>query len=145
MKANIIIYQCGQPRDHMFYSYIGPYALNRKVTSEIHDLQYGSIYDEPYAAWIIMTDKRDDLIGFCAIFEKEKEIFFDNFYIVENYRRQGFARELFRFRMNMAKSIANGKKIKGITQSEIQYRIYNDNGFKLASKRGKYYWMVLEG
>jgi len=143
--SNMLIYRAGQPRDNAFYGYIGPYALNREVTKELHDPQYGSIYDEPYATWFILVGKHDETLGFCAMFEKEKEIFFDNCYVPKEHRGKGYGKKLFETRLNMAKSIANGRKIKGITMNEIQHKIYEDYGFRTASKRGKYYWMVLEG
>lgn len=145
VKFNTIIYSANQPRDSKFYSAIGPYALSKEVTIEMHDLQYGSLYDMPYANWIILTDNKDDTIGFCAMFEKEKEIFFDNCYVDPKHRGKGYGKELFKIRMNMAKSKANGRKIKGITMNDIQYNIYLKNGFILKSKRGKYYWMEMEG
>lgn len=142
---NTLIYRAGESRDNAFYGYIGPYALNREVTREMHDPQYGAIYDEPYATWFILTGNRGELYGFCAMFEKEKEIFFDNCYVVKEFRGKGYGKKLFEIRLNMAKSIADGRKIKGITMNEIQYNIYLENGFRLASKRGKYYWMEMEG
>lgn len=144
MKTNVLVYRAEHERDNRFYGYIGPYALNREVTAELHDTKYGCMYDESYATWIILLDKKENLLGFCAMFEKEKEIFFDHFYILKEHRGKGLGKELFQTRLNMAKSIAEGRKIRGVTMNEIQYNVYLKYGFELASKRGKYYWMIME-
>lgn len=145
MNIFIKVYENGV-RDEQFYSFIGPFALNRKVTEEMHDFQYGGIYDEPYATWFIALDEAGTLLGFATLFEKPKpnEIFLDNCYVLEEYRKQGIGGKLFAARQEYAENIQNGRKIKGITKNEIQYRLYLKHGYKLSSKRGKYYWMVKE-
>jgi GNAT superfamily N-acetyltransferase len=139
----IYVYEKGQ-RDKEFYNYIGPFALNHRLSVEMHDKQYGSIYDEPFAIWFIATSDNGQLLGFCTLFEKEKELLFDNCYVLEQYRNNGIGQFLFTSRLNLAKNIQKGRKIKGITKNEIQLNIYLKNGFRIASKRGKYYWLVLE-
>lgn len=140
---NIEIYEKGF-RDSRFYSLIGPLALNRSMIEEMHDKQYGPIYDEPYAIWFIAYNStEEDLLGFCALFDKEKEIFFDNTYVLKQYRGHGIGKKLFKARLVRAKFIQGDRKIKGITKNEIQKDIYLKNGFRQASKRGKYYWMEL--
>nr|MDD5486722.1 hypothetical protein [Dehalococcoidales bacterium] len=69
----VMIFKAGEPRDDKFYQYIGPFALNRAVTKELHDPQYGAIYDEPYGTWFVMTDQQENVIGLCAMFEKRSE------------------------------------------------------------------------
>lgn len=128
-----------------FYAYIGPYALNRSVTKEMHDPMYGQIYDEPHAVWFVDTTDTGDLRGFCALFDGDKEIFLDNCYVVPGYRGQGVGRSLFATRLDYARGIAGGRRIRGITMNDTQYRIYLAHGFTLASKRGRYYWMQLGG
>lgn len=131
-------------RDAEFYNYIGPFALNRRVTEEMHDKQYGPIYDEPYAIWFIATKDNSELLGFCTLFDKEKEIFFDNCYVLPEYRGQGIGQKLFTERLNYAKSIQGKRKIKAITMNIVQAHIYEKNGFRLSSKRGKYFWFELK-
>lgn len=130
-------------RDAEFYSYVGPFALNRKVTDEMHDKQYGPIYDEPYAVWFVATEANGELLGFCALFDKEKEIFLDNCYVVKEHRGKGIGQKLFVARLERAKKIQGKRKIKGITMNEAQAHIYQKNGFRLASKRGRYFWFEL--
>lgn len=127
-----------------FYAHIGPYALNRSVTKEMHDPMYGHIYDEPHAIWFVAINDSGELLGFCTLFEREKDLFLDNCYVVPGHRRNGVGRALFAARLEYAKRIANHKPIKGITMNESQYRIYLEQGFTLTSKRGKYYWLSLE-
>lgn len=127
-----------------FYAYVGPVALNRAATKELHDPQYGQIYDEPYATWFVAVDEADALLGFCALFDREKELFLDNCYVVPQHRRQGVGKALFAARLEYAKRIGNHRPIKGITMNEAQYRIYLAHGFTLSSKRGRYYWLKLE-
>jgi GNAT superfamily N-acetyltransferase len=137
----ILTYEKGF-RDLVFYGHIGPYALNRSVTGELHDQQYGSIYDEPErAVWFIAVNNRDELLGFCTLFDREKDLFFDNTYVIPAHRRNGIGEKLFKARLEYAKGGQNGRKIKGITQNEIQRDIYTKHGFQQASKRGRYYWM----
>lgn len=138
----VIVYEDGY-RDQKFYGYIGPFALDRNITKEMHDPQYGAIYDEDYAIWFILVDDKDKLLGFATLFDKEKEVFFDNCCVPKEQRGKGYGSYLFEYRLNYAKSIAGKRKIKGITKNDIQQHIYIKNGFKLASKRGKYYWMEL--
>lgn len=142
----IKVYEPGY-RDARFYSWVGPFALDRRVTEELHDMQYGSIYDEPYATWFIGVDEETgDLIGFAALYEKTKpnEIFLDNCYILPQYRGKGYGKQLFAARMRHAERIQGKRKIKAITKNEIQYGIYLKHGMQLSSKRGKYYWVVKE-
>lgn len=141
----IKVYEKGQ-RDNEFYGYVGPFAMNRTVTEEMHDLQYGSIYDEPYATWFIALDDDGKLLGFAAVFEKPKpnEVFLDNCYILPEHRGKGIGQELFKHRQEYAESIQGKRKIKAITKNDVQYHIYLKNGFVLTSKRGKYYWVVKE-
>lgn len=139
----IITYEKGH-RDIAFYNYIGPLALNRNMITEMHDKQYGPIYDESYAIWFIALDDNDKLLGFCTLFDKEKEIFFDNCYVLPEYRFKGFGRALFAARLERARLIQGNRKIKAITKNEIQASRYLKNGFRQTSKRGKYYWMELE-
>lgn len=138
----IKVYEKGQ-RDQAFYAYVGPYALSREVTKEMHDPQYGQIYDEPYAVWFLATEN-GKLLGFCALYDKPKEVFFDNCYVVKDHRGQGIGKALFAARLEYSGRIAAGRKIKGVTMNPVQYEIYLKYGFKLASKRGKYYWMEME-
>lgn len=140
---NIRVFDKGD-RPAEFYAYIGPYALNRAATKELHDPMYGSLYDETYAIWFVATGDDGTLLGFCALFDREKELFLDNCYVVPEYRRNGVGRALFAARMEYAKRIFNRRPIKGITMNESQYRIYLEHGFVLTSKRGKYYWLKWE-
>lgn len=138
----VIVYEKGV-RDSRFYQYVGPFALSREVTKEMHDPQYGAIYDEEYAIWFILVNDDNELLGFASLFDKEKEIFLDNCYIPHKHRGNGYGGYLFEYRLNYAKGIAGKRKIKGITKNDVQYHVYIKNGFTLASKRGKYYWMEL--
>jgi GNAT superfamily N-acetyltransferase len=140
--VRIIVYEKGN-RDARFYRYIGPLALDRKVTAEMHDKQYGPIYDEPYAVWFMAIDDHGALLGFCTLFDKEKEVFLDNCYVLPAHRGKGIGQRLFAERLNRAKAIQGRRKIRGITMNEAQAHIYSKFGFRLASKRGKYYWLEL--
>lgn len=139
---DIKIYEEGV-RDPAFYAAIGPFALNRNVTKELHDFQYGGLYDEDYATWFLAYEGKM-LLGFCSIFIKEKELFFDNCYVLKAHRGNGIGKALFARRMEYARDIQQGRRLRGITKDEIQYHLYCAHGFKLASKRGKYYWLTKE-
>lgn len=139
---NIRVFEKGE-RPPEFYAHVGPFALNRSATKELHDPMYGSLYDEPYAIWFMATDDAGGLLGFCALFDREKELFLDNCYVVPQHRRQGVGKALFAARLEYAKRISGHRPIKGITMNEAQYRIYLAHGFTLTSKRGKYYWLKL--
>ena len=143
MSVKVKVYEKGN-RDAGFYGYIGPFALNRRVTEEMHDKQYGPIYDEPsYATWLIATKNNGELLGFCTLFDKEKEVFLDNCYVVREHRGKGVGQKLFVKRLELAKQIQGQRKIKGITMNEAQAHIYQKYGFHLASKRGRYFWLEL--
>lgn len=136
----IKVYEKGK-RDKDFYGWIGPFALNRTVSDEIHDRKYESVYDEPdRATWFIGLDG-DELVGFCAIYESQNQVYLDNSYILPEFRGNGYGKELFAFRLEFALEIAAGRPIKGITMSPKQYKIYLQNGFVETSKRGRYWWM----
>ncbi len=131
-------------RDWEFYLRIAPFALDRNVTKELHDLKYGGIYDEDYATWFVAISENQETLGFAALFEKKKEIYLDHCFVSKENRGKGIGKKLFAKRLDVAKSIADGRPIKGITMNPVQYEIYLKHGFRLASKRGKYYWMVMD-
>ncbi len=138
----IVIYEKGH-RDANFYRYIGPLALSRGVTQEMHDKQYGPLYDEPYAIWFVAFDDHSEFLGCCTLFDKEKEIFLDNCYVLPKHRGKGIGQQLFAERLRRARDLQGHRKIRGITMNEAQAHIYQKFGFRVASKRGKYYWMEL--
>ena len=131
-------------RDSEFYSRIGPYSLDKGVVGELHDTKWGGMYDAPYATWFIAVGKQGETLGFAALFNKEKELFLDHNYVIPECRGQGIGKKLFETRLEFAKGIKGNKKIKGITMNPLQYNTYIKLGFALASKRGKYYWMVMD-
>ncbi len=141
-----VIYHSGD-RDIRFYQWLGPYALDRAVSDEIHDRRYETLYDEPdTATWLfVLSDGHErELMGFCAIYEKPKEIYLDNSYVIPEYRGKGVGTKMFEKRLEMALQLGQGKPIKAITKSECQFAIYQKFGFELASKRGRYWWVKLE-
>jgi len=138
----IKIYEKGK-RDSLFYKLIGPIALQKNIASEMHDLQYGGIYDDPdNAVWFFALEGKT-LLRFCSLFDREKELFFDNCYVIPEHRNKRIGIKLFTARLDYTKSIQGNRHIKGITKNEIQYRIYLKYGFELASKKGKYYWLKM--
>jgi len=139
-----VLYQKGQ-RDKKFYEWLGPYALDRSVSDEIHDRKYESIYDEPnIGTWVLAIAEDNKVMGFCAIYEKPKEVYLDNSYVDKVYRNKGIGKALFEKRLGIAKELSGGRPIKGITKSECQYKIYLKYGFVLTSKRGRYWWVKLD-
>jgi len=140
----LVIYQKGK-RDGRFYEWLGPYALDRSVSDEIHDRKYESLYDEPdIGTWVFAINEDKAVMGFCAIYEKPKEIYLDNSYVDKAFRNVGVGNKMFEKRLEIAKELSNGRPIKGITKSECQYKIYLKHGFTLASKRGRYWWVKLD-
>lgn len=136
----IITYQPGE-RDDAFYRHIGPLALSRNVTGEMHDQQYGSLYDEPYATWLLAFADDGQFIGCAAIFNKPKEVFLDHCYVLPTLRGIGIGKRLFAARLEVARALADQRPIRGITMNPCQRHIYELHGFTVRSQRGKYSWM----
>lgn len=138
--VEIITFDKGH-RDSRFYNFVGKLALDRNVTKELHDIQYGSVYDEIDTATWLLASIDNVIVGCCAFYDRGKYYLLDNTYVLKQFRGLGIGSLLFSKRFELARSF--NKTLKVITKNPIQAHIYEKYGFQLTSKRGKYLWYSL--
>jgi GNAT superfamily N-acetyltransferase len=111
---------------------MGKYFAHRKYAFEMGGWQF---YTKDDAIWFVLMQE-NNVIGFCSIIQEKTHLYFDNFYILKEYRSNGYSKDLFDARLTFAKSLK--KEIRVITDNPIQMERYKNYGFKENGKRGKY-------
>jgi GNAT superfamily N-acetyltransferase len=129
MERNIITYK---NHEGDFYEKMGPFFANRKYAFEMGMWQF---YTKDNAVWFVMYQK-NVVIGFCSIIIEKTHLFFDNSYIVKEYRGKGYYSELFKVRYEYAKEM--NKEIRLICDNESQIKRYTNYGFEHYGFRGRY-------
>lgn len=127
-----------------FYGHLGRYFVDRKILDEMDE----PFYNEKGSVWFVGFDENRNVIGFCTLFENRRSnrsyksegyIYFDNFYIVPEYRKNGYSKELFSFRMDYVEKHYKDKIIEAITRDERQLKNYISHGFEDTGRRGRYH------
>lgn len=122
-----------------FYSTMGRFFAYRDYAKEMGGWQF---YNQDNSTWFLAYTKKNELIGFCAMFNENTHVFLDNFYILPEHRGKGYSKELFDTRLKAAKRI--GKDIRAIADNEIQMKNYERNGFVHYGDRGRYKKYVIK-
>lgn len=115
-----------------FYGMMGQYFAHRKYAKEMGGWQF---YNEDDSTWFVLLID-GEVAGFCSAFLRSTHVFWDNFYILEHYRGQGFSRVLSKARLEH--SLKQGKEIRTITDNERQMHNYERMGLKPYGKKGRY-------
>lgn len=136
MGIEIIIHET---QDDIFYSKMGYFFANRKFAQEFGGWQF---YTKEDAVWFVAY-LNGNVVGFNSIIIEKKYIFFDNFYILKDYRGKGLSNKLHHLRMDYAKKIK--KEIRLICDNPIQIKRYTKENFNHYGFRGRYHKFKYNG
>ena len=115
-----------------FYAEMGEFFANRSYAKEFGGWQF---YNEPNSVWFISYIS-DQIVGFCAVFNRKTHIFWDNFYILKDYRGLGISTLMIKKRFLYCQKFK--KEIRSITDNPIQMKNYKKIGMVEYGKRGRY-------
>lgn len=123
-----------------FFALMGEFFAFRHYAQEMGGWQF---YTKPGSVWFVAYDPYSLKVqGFCSIIQERTHIYFDNMYVLKEYRGQGISRLLFDARMQYAPLMK--QEIRVITDNPIQLRRYRESGFLENGKRGRYTKFKLE-
>lgn len=115
-----------------FWSLMGRYFAFRDYAHEMGGWQF---YTKHGSVWFVLTDGKT-VAGFCSIIQERNHIYFDNFFVLKEYRNQGLSRQLWDARMAYAKTMR--QEIRVISDNPIQIARYKREGFCFYGMRGHY-------
>ena len=116
-----------------FWATMGRYFAFRDYAHEMGGWQF---YTKAGSVWFVLR-RGDDVLGFCSIIQERNHIYFDNFYMLKEYRGQRLSRLLWDARMAYARQMK--QEIRVISDNPIQLRRYEREGFTFYGMRGHYY------
>lgn len=131
------IFEANQ-QEATFYGMMGQYFAHRKYAAEMGGWQF---YNEDNSTWFVLLVD-GEVAGFCSEFVRSTHVFWDNFYILERYRGQGFSGVLSKARLEH--SLKHGKEIRTITDNQRQMNNYAKMGLQSYGKKGRYTKFKLE-
>lgn len=115
-----------------FWCLMGRYFAFRDYAHEMGGWQF---YTKHGSVWFVLTDGKT-VAGFCSIIQERNHIYFDNFFVLKEYRNQGLSRQLWDARMAYAKTMR--QEIRVISDNPIQIARYKREGFLYYGMRGRY-------
>lgn len=115
-----------------FFEKMGKFFAFRTYANEMGGWQF---YTKEGSIWFILVDD-DKILGFCSIIQEKGYIYFDNFYMLKEYRGKGLSKLLWKERMKVARAMK--QEIRVISDKEIQFRRYEREGFEFYGMRGHY-------
>lgn len=115
-----------------FFAVMGKYFAFRDYAHEMGGWQF---YTKKGSVWFVLK-QNCNVIGFCSIIQERNHIYFDNFYILAEYRGQGLSRILWDTRMKYALTMK--QEIRVISDNPIQIKRYEEEGFSFYGMRGRY-------
>ncbi len=116
-----------------FWCKMGKFFAYRKYAKEMGGWQF---YTKDKSVWFV-SFLDGEIIGFNAIIHEKTHSYFDNFYVLPEFRGKGLSTPLFNMRLNYAISLK--REIRVITDNPIQIKRYTDNNFIHYGMRGKYH------
>lgn len=117
-----------------FFQRMGKFFAFRDYAHEMGGWQF---YTKPGSIWLVAMDANlMKVLGFCSIIQERNHIFFDNMYVLKEYRGRGISRKLFDQRMIEAEKLH--QEIRVITDNPIQLKRYREAGFEEYGMRGRY-------
>ncbi|MDR2064847.1 MAG: GNAT family N-acetyltransferase [Prevotellaceae bacterium] len=123
--------------DKRLYELIAPYAMNRSIVAMFDG--YPILTDENYC-WFIVFDN-ENLAGFSAIRQTQKDVEFTYDYVIPDYRQKGIHKKLISERIKWCKK--NGiKHIKADCTNECLPH-YLKAGFKIIKAFTKWHRVEL--
>lgn len=128
---DIIIYEQEQQKKS-FYSIMGYYFASLDIKRELES----QLYNKDNSTWFLAYEGVE-LVGFCSIFEEKNKIYFDNFYIIDDFRNKGYGSLLFDAMIKYCREKYT-KKIEAIASNEKAVGLFEKYNFECAGNRGKY-------
>ena len=121
-----------------FWSVMGKYFAFRDWAHEMGGWQF---YSKPGSKWFVLlrktnTGNGNTVAGFCSIINERTHNYFDNFYVMPEYRGAGLSRILWDERWAKANSLE--REIRVISDNPIQIRRYESYGMEFYGMRGRY-------
>lgn len=115
-----------------FWQKMGRYFAHRSYAQEMGGWQF---YTKPGSVWFVLT-VANEVRGFCAAIREKSYWYFDNFYVLPEYRNRGYATLLHRARWHYIQP--TGEEVRVISNNAFQIRQYQHQGFVFTGMRGRY-------
>lgn len=116
-----------------FFTRMGKFFAFRIYAQEMGGWQF---YTKPGSVWFVAINETNEVMGFCSIIQEKNHVYFDNMYVLREFRGNGVSRLLFDARLEYAKTMK--QQIRVITDTPIQVRRYRECGFEEYGMRGRY-------
>lgn len=113
-------------KNENFYNIMGKHFASKSFIKEL-DCQ---LYDNN-CEWYMFFDEKQ-LLGFASLENKNNYYYLDNFYVFQECRNKGIAKEILK---EILKDYTN---IKLISRNEYAIKIFKKYGFKEYGKNGRY-------
>lgn len=131
-KINQYILNIYDNHEDDFWSVMGKYFAFRDWAHEMGNWQF---YSKPESAWFVLL-KENLVIGFCSIIHEKTHNYFDNFYMMPDYRGLGLSKYLWDYRWQYATNLH--REIRVISDNPIQFKRYEACGMEYYGMRGHY-------
>jgi len=129
MESRIVVYK---NHEDDFFEKMGEFFAFRKYAHEMGGWQF---YTKDGSIWIVLF-VNNKVAGFCSIIQEKNHLYFDNFFMLKEFRGLGLSSELFKKRLDIALSM--NQEIRVITDNPIQMKRYSKFGFEHYGNRGRY-------
>lgn len=128
------IYTLNIYEDHEddFWSVMGKYFAFRDWAHEMGNWQF---YSKPGSVWFVLTESCG-VTGFCSIINERTHNYFDNFYVMPEYRGKRLSRILWDERWKKANDLK--REIRVISDNPVQIKRYEECGMEFYGMRGRY-------
>lgn len=119
-------------QDRAFYADMGHFFANRTYAAEMGGWQF---YTKPGSIWFVAYIG-GDVVGFCSAILEKTHWFYDNFYVLPQFRGIGIASKLHELRNNEIMPMM--KEIRLIVNHPAQIHKFEQYGFIQSGNRGRY-------
>ncbi len=111
-----------------FYGYMGRFFAERIFRRELPYL-----INDSEKIWYLFFDQ-NQLAGFCGVVMNQNSTSFSDFYLLPTYRSEKNKKYLAKYMLNLYKT----EKIRILTNSEDEMKMWEDLGFLKAGHKGSY-------
>jgi len=101
----------------------------------MHEMGGWQFYSKEGSIWFVATID-EKVVGFCSLIKERTHLFFDNFYVLKQYRGQRILSLLFEKGLKVA--LESKKEIRAITDNPIMIKKFGSVGFEYYGNRGRY-------
>lgn len=129
MQPTVKIFETETPE---FWLLMGRFFAHRLYAHEMGGWQF---YTKPGSVWFVLL-VGEDVRGFCSAINEGKYFYFDNFYVLKEWRGVGYGSILHNARIEWANKL--NMEIRVISNNPIQIKKYLEQGFLHVGWRGRY-------